>query len=131
MKRIVPLLMSLVFALDSFAEPPSTPPPNAAPARTGFRLVFQSYDYGPPGEKNMTFQINTVDVRQPSEFLKIGDTIPGTKLKLLKFEQKLQDFRNVAGEADFSELTVIHTETKETTVMVLGKMVNLPSARRD
>jgi hypothetical protein len=130
MKRIILLLISLAFAPEGFAAPPSTPPQNAAPSPAVFRLIFQSYDGDPKQPQNMSFQINTLDRRQPSEFLKIGETIPGTKWKLLKFESKTKKGRD-ADDVDVSELTVINTETKETAVMVITKVVNLPSARKE
>jgi len=130
MKRIALLLMSLAFALESFAAPPSTPPQQTPPSPVPFRLIFQSYDGEPQQPKNMSFQIDRLDRRQPSEFLKIGEMIPNTKWKLLKFEWKTLKRPNTE-ETDVSELTVINTETKETAVMVITKVTNLPSARKD
>src|SRR5690349_18961257 len=69
------------------------------------RLLYSAYDGDPrkdPYEK-ITFQINTADLRQPSEFLKLGQWIPNTRLKLSKFEYKVQRGTNGQQE-DVSEL---------------------------
>src|SRR5687767_13406043 len=51
--------------------------------QVAFRLIFSAYDGDPKTDKpeKMNFQINTVDLRQPSEFLKLGDPVPNTKFK--------------------------------------------------
>ena len=35
-----------------------------------------------------TFAINTSDLKEPTQFLKLGDTIRGTKFKIVKFTEK-------------------------------------------
>ena len=58
--------------------------------QTRFQLRFDAYDGDPkkdPIEK-MQFQINTIDLRQPTEFLKIGEKIANTNFQLIKFEYK-------------------------------------------
>ncbi len=47
-----------------------------------FRLMFSSW----VGD---TFAINTIDLKEPTQFLKIGDTIAGTRFKIVKFERKI------------------------------------------
>jgi len=130
MKRIVLLLISMAFAPAGFAASPSPPPPTVAPSPQVSRFIFQAYDGEPAQPQNMSFQIERLDRRQSSEFLKIGETIPRTKWKLLKFEEKTMKKPN-AEDVDVSELTVINTETKETAVMVISKVVNLRSAPKD
>src|SRR5207253_4859111 len=46
-----------------------------------FRLVFAS-------RTEDTFGINTIDLRQPTQFVKIGDTIVGTHFRVAKFTEK-------------------------------------------
>jgi hypothetical protein len=88
--------------------------------RRPFRLKFQAYD----GD---TYQINTVDVHQPTQFLKAGEMIAGTKFKILSFEpKKLVDANGV--EKDISELTIQNMETQARVVMVLEKIVNSPDS---
>jgi hypothetical protein len=35
-----------------------------------------------------SFQIDTVDVKQPTQILKLGDQIVGTKFKIIDFKEK-------------------------------------------
>ena len=46
-----------------------------------FRLVFAS-------RTEDTFGINTIDLKQPTQFVKIGDTIAGTHFRVAKFREK-------------------------------------------
>src|SRR5467141_3767315 len=46
-----------------------------------FRLIFSSWMAD-------TYQINTIDFNQPTQFLKVGDTIKGTRFKIAKFVKK-------------------------------------------
>ena len=51
------------------------------PPKEHSRLRFVAYDGDPkmdPAEK-MSFQVDTLDIRQPAEFLKIGDIIRKTR----------------------------------------------------
>ena len=86
-----------------------------------FRLKFAAYD-------DNTFQINTLDVRQPSQFVKLGDVIGGTKFKVLKFNLKKIPIVETGGERDVSELTVQNTETQEMVALVLDTVVNSPDS---
>jgi hypothetical protein len=100
----------------------------APPAGSQFRIKFQAYDGDPKKPGSMAFQINTLDVRQPTVFIMLGDTIPKTKLRLAKFEQKHFSGPNTE-EDDISELTVVNVETKEATVLVISKVMNIPAAK--
>lgn len=84
-----------------------------------FRLKFEAYDEG-------SFQINTVDVRQPTQFVKLGDPIVGTKYKVAKFEKKSVLNPSTGVDRDVSELTVEHTESGLQVVLVVGTEVNSP-----
>jgi hypothetical protein len=92
-----------------------------------FRLLFNATDGDPKKPDKMSFQINTLDLRQPSEFLKLGETVSRTKFKLLKFEHKVIDDPN-AGEKDVSELTLENADTKETIVLVKEKITDSPDS---
>ena len=95
-----------------------------------FRLVFNSYDGDPKKDKpeNFSFQINTVDLRQPTEFKKIGETIPNTKYRLEKFEYKVKLNAKTGEEEDVSELTVVNIETNEPVILVLTRVTDSPDA---
>jgi hypothetical protein len=96
---------------------------NIQPASTAKpTLRFGAYDGDPKKTvpKDMAFQIMRLDVRQPSQFLKLGNIIKGTKFKLTKFEFKTRP--NPKGdEEDVSELTITNVETKEAAILVIGR----------
>ncbi len=96
--------------------------------RVPFRLLFNAYDGDPKKDKpdKFEFQINTIDLRQPSEFLKIGSTVTNTRFKLEKFEYKAQKNPNTGEDEDVSELTLINTETEEKIVLVMNRVTDSP-----
>ena len=96
--------------------------------RVPFRLLFNAYDGDPKKDKidKFGFQINTMDLRQPTEFLKIGEKVTNTKFKLDKFEYKTQINPNTKEEEDASELTVVNVETDEKIILVLGRVTDSP-----
>ncbi len=85
-----------------------------------FRLVFSSW----VGD---TYAINTIDLKQPTQFLKVGDPIKGTRFKIVKFEEKYQ--RNKYGtNVDVSELTLEQAETKEQLTLIKEKVAISPES---
>ncbi len=95
-----------------------------------FRLLFNSYDGNPktdPPDK-INFQINTVDLRQPSVFLNLGAMVPKTKFKLVKFEYKTKYNDKIQEDEDASELTVENSETKETIILIFNKVTDSPDS---
>lgn len=86
-----------------------------------FRLLFAARPDA------TTFQINTIDLRQPSQYLKLGDPIKGTKFKIVKFEEKFV-LNNLGIKTDVSEVTIENQETGESLVLVLGKQADSPDS---
>jgi hypothetical protein len=85
-----------------------------------FRLVFSSW----VGD---TYAINTIDLKQPTQFLKVGDPIKGTRFKIVKFEEKYQ--RNKYGtNVDVSELALEQMETKQQLTLVKEKVAMSPES---
>jgi hypothetical protein len=85
-----------------------------------FRLVFSSW----VGD---TFAINTIDLKQPTEFLKVGDTVKGTRFKIAKFQEKYN--KNKYGtNVDVSELTLEQMETHEQLTLVKEKVAMSPES---
>jgi hypothetical protein len=84
-----------------------------------FRLKFS----GSPDEG--TYSINTMDLRGPTQFLKIGEMVAGTPYKLVKYEHKTMDKEGL--EVDVSELTVENQNTGQKIVLVNDKPVNDPT----
>lgn len=89
--------------------------------RKPFRLLFAAYD----GE---SFQVNTLDLRQPSQFLKVGEDVKGTKFKILKFEKKTELNERTGIDKDVSELVLENTESKEQVTLVLRQAVDSPDS---
>ncbi len=84
------------------------------------RIVFTSHT-------DNTFTINTVDIRQPTQFLEVGQPVKNTPFKLTKFEAK-SEVRELGGsklEVDVSELTLENTTTGETFVLVKERLTDL------
>ena len=87
-----------------------------------FRLLFPAYD-------DDSFQINTLDLRQPTQFCKLGDKIGGTKFKIVKFEHKtVPNPKTDGAELDVSELTLQNLETEVQVVLVLNRTVDSPDS---
>ncbi|MFN2509527.1 MAG: Amuc_1099 family pilus-like system protein [Chthoniobacterales bacterium] len=88
--------------------------------REPFRLVFASWTAD-------TFGINTSDLKEPTQFLQIGDVIRGTKFKIIDFTEKYE--KNQYGtDIDISELTIENQETKERLALVKEKIMISPQS---
>ena len=85
-----------------------------------FRLVFASW-------VNDTFALNTSDLKEPTQFLKIGDSIRGTKFKLVKFTEKYEP-NKYGTRIDLSELTLENQETHEQMSLVKEKIMISPES---
>jgi len=101
--------------------------PAKAPAfiETGFQVKFSAYDGDVlRGEdfKKFDFFVNLLDFGRRTEVLKLGDSIPHTHWKLVKFEYKMQ------GEDEVSELTLANSVTHEVIVLPINKKVQVGSA---
>lgn len=92
-----------------------------------FRLMFSAYTGNPNQPQTLTFQLNTLDLQQPTQFLKIGDQIAGTKFKIKGFEKKTVT-TEMGLEKDISELQLAHVESGEGITLVLEKIVNSPDS---
>ena len=85
-----------------------------------FRLVFSSW----VGD---TYGINTIDLKQPTQFLKVGDTIKGTRFKIVKFLKKYEP-NKYGTNVDVSELTLEQVETKEQLTLIKEKVAMSPES---
>src|SRR5438067_2664129 len=85
-----------------------------------FRLVFSSW----VGD---TYAINTIDLKQPTQFLKVGDSIKGTRFKIVKFLEKYQP-NKYGTNVDVSELTLEQVETKQQLTLVKEKVAMSPES---
>ncbi|PZR73536.1 MAG: hypothetical protein DLM73_10420 [Chthoniobacterales bacterium] len=89
-------------------------------AQEPFRLVFASW-------VDDTFALNTSDLKEPTQFLKIGDTIRGTKFKIVKFSEKHEP-NKYGTSIDLSELTLENQETHEQLSLVKEKIMISPES---
>ncbi len=85
-----------------------------------FRLIFSSW-------MGDTYQINTIDFNQPTQFLKVGDTIKGTRFKIAKFLKKYEP-NKYGTNVDVSELTLEQEETKQQLTLVKEKVAISPES---
>jgi hypothetical protein len=85
-----------------------------------FRLVFASW-------VEDSFAINTNDLKEPTQFLRLGDSIRGTKFKLLKFAEKFEP-NQYGTRIDVSELTLENQETHEQLSLVREKIMISPES---
>jgi hypothetical protein len=115
----------------SFAADTPTPTPtdkNPHPSYTS-QLFLEKYVLVPARiifkgrPDGYVYQIDTIDVRQPTQILAIGDAIAGTKFKIIDFKEKHHTGGNGV-DVDDSELTIQNTETNEKVVLVLGLIEN-------
>jgi hypothetical protein len=89
-------------------------------AQEPFRLVFASW-------VDDTFALNTNDLKEPTQFLKIGDSIRGTKFKIVKFTEK-HDTNKYGTKIDVSELILENRETHEQLSLVKEKIMTSPES---
>ena len=85
-----------------------------------FRLIFSSW----VGD---TYAINTIDMAEPTQFLRIGETIAGTRFKIAKFTPK-NTTNQYGTTVDVSELTLQHEDTKEQLTLVKEKVAISPES---
>jgi hypothetical protein len=85
-----------------------------------FWLVFSSW----VGD---TFAINTIDLKQPTQFVKAGDPIKGTRFKIVKFVEKYQP-NKYGTNVDVSELTLEQVETKQQITLIKEKAAMSPES---
>jgi hypothetical protein len=85
-----------------------------------FRLKFSSW----VGD---TFGINTIDLKQPTLFLKVGDVITGTHFKIVRFNEKYQADQ-YGTNVDVSELYLENEQSKDKLTLVKEKVVMSPES---
>src|SRR6266478_3993401 len=83
-----------------------------------FRLLFSSW-------VEDSYAINTIDMAEPTQFLKIGNTIAGTRFKIVKFTPKYEN-NQYGTTVDVSELTLEQEDTKEQLTLVKEKVSMSP-----
>ena len=87
-------------------------------AQEPFQLVFAS-------RVDDTFAVNSNDLREPTQFLKLGDFIRGTKFRLAKFAEKYEA-NKYGTKIDVSELVLENQETHEQVTLVKERIITSP-----
>ena len=85
-----------------------------------FPFMFSSW----VGKK---FALNSIDQSEPTQFLKIGDTIRGTRFKITKFTEK-HDRNQYGTKTDVSELVLEQEDTKAQLTLVKEKVATSPQS---
>jgi hypothetical protein len=85
-----------------------------------FRLIFSS-------RMGDSYAINTIDLKQPTQFLRKGDLIKGTRFKIVKFGEKYQA-NKYGTEVDLSELTLEDEDTKGRLILIKEKVATSPES---
>ena len=85
-----------------------------------FRYVFSS-------RTQNKFGINTIDLSEPTQFLKVGDVIRGTDFKIVKFTEKRERNRYGTNE-DVSELLLEHPDSHAQVTLVKGAVATSPQS---
>jgi hypothetical protein len=89
-------------------------------AQEPFKLVFASW-------VDDTFALNTSDLKEPTQFLSIGDSIRGTKFKIVKFTEKYET-NKYGTRDDVSELRLENRETHEALNLVKERIMISPES---
>ncbi len=84
------------------------------------RIVFTSYT-------DQVVTINTLDIKQPSQFLEVGEVVRGTKFKVVKLDPKTKQIPigESVLEKDVSEVTLQNVDTGETFILVKESIADL------
>ena len=90
-------------------------------SREPFRLVFASH----AGD---TFTINSSDLKEPTQFLQLGDTIAGTPFRLADFTEKFATSPTTGGQVDVSELVLENQGTGERLTLVKERVMISPES---
>jgi hypothetical protein len=93
-----------------------------------FQFVMKAWAGNAKDPASLDFQINA-GLNTPTQFLKIGDMVAGTKYKLDHFEEKSQVNQATNATDDVSELTLINIETNDPVVLVKNRSTTSPDTR--
>ncbi len=89
-------------------------------AQERFPLIFSS-------NVEETYAINSVDLRRPTQFLKVGDLVAGTKFKIAGYIEKY-DTDKYGTTVDVSELTLEQVESHDRVTLVKEKPATSPES---
>jgi len=81
-----------------------------------------------PDANSYQIQVISPGGRETTQILSIGQTVEGTRYKIVSFKAKSVPDPTIGGEKDVSELTVQNTETGKQVVLVKGVQANDPDS---
>jgi hypothetical protein len=87
----------------------------------------ESFPYIFSSRTKNRFGINSIDLSEPTQFLKVGEIVRGTDFKIVNFTEK--SARNQYGtNVDVSELLLEHQQTHAQVTLVKGKVATSPQS---
>jgi len=87
----------------------------------------ESFPYMFSSRSGNIFGINSIDLSEPTQFLKVGEIVRGTDFKVVNFTEK--SARNQYGtNDDVSELLLEHQQTHVEVTLVKGKVATSPQS---
>ena len=87
----------------------------------------ESFPYMFSSRTKNKFGINSIDLSEPTQFLKVGEIVRGTDFKIVNFTEK--SARNQYGtNDDVSELLLEHQQTHVQITLVKGKVATSPQS---
>lgn len=90
-------------------------------AQEPFPLIFSS------GSVEDTFALNSIDRRMPTQFLRVGNMVAGTKFKIIGYTEKY-DVDKYGTKVDVSELTLEQVESHDRVTLVKEKETTSPQS---
>ena len=73
------------------------------------------------------FGINSIDLNEPTQFLKVGEIVRGTDFKIVNFTEKSARSQYGTND-DVSELLLEHQQTHVEVTLVKGKVATSPQS---
>jgi hypothetical protein len=93
-----------------------------------FRLIFSSWDGDVFGINAIDAAGHAIDPKQPTQFLKEGDSITGTRFKIVKFTEKHTMNPATGGDTDVSELLLEQEQTHDRLTLIKEKVATSPES---
>jgi hypothetical protein len=87
----------------------------------------ESFPYMFSSRTGNTFGINSIDLSEPTQFLKVGETVRGTDFKIVNFTEKSARSQYGTND-DVSELLLEHQHTHVQVTLVKGKVATSPQS---
>lgn len=111
-------------------DPKSHPPYHTRLRVVGFQnkpfpLRFDGYDVNPKDPTDITVQINPVEGKGRTQFIRIGENIRGTDFKAGSLERKEIEGKD-GTKIDASELTLVNNRTGDKVLLPLRKPIISP-----